>query len=329
MGSSADADVTSAALIEADPDTFRNSFNRCSFALTHALHRHPLFRLPRLAQLAETMLAAGDQRKFLALGGEVASAGSSFESMPRQARVARTIEGLASARNWVKLSSADSFDAEYRELLQQLLHEIARLSGCPLLEEITWSSLTVFLASPHIVTPYHIDHESNFLLQVAGAKDLFLFDCDDRLVLSEQTIESYYAGDYHAARYEPDLQSRARAYRLLPGAGAHHPPLAPHWVRNGDDPSVSVSIGFCMRPIDRRARVYQVNHYLRKLGLKPTPPGISAVRDRIKSASLGVLAKPNADNPFDIVYSGLNRLKALATPLSALRQARRHVGRSS
>lgn len=29
--------------------------------------------------------------------------------------------------------------------------------------------------------PYHMDHESNFLLQVAGEKDLYLFDCSDPL----------------------------------------------------------------------------------------------------------------------------------------------------
>jgi hypothetical protein len=43
---------------------------------------------------------------------------------------------------------------------------------------------------------------------------------------------------------------------MVPGVAAHHPPLAPHWVRNGAAVSVSVSIDFCMRAFDRRARVY-------------------------------------------------------------------------
>ena len=75
--------------------------------------------------------------------------------------------------------------------------------------------------------PYHLDHESNFLLQVAGEKDLYLFDCSDPLVLSERDIERYYLGDFHAARYRDELQPRAAAYRMVPGVAAHHPSLAP------------------------------------------------------------------------------------------------------
>ena len=310
-------------IVEADPGIFRERFNRASFSFAHALHRHPLFTLPRLARLAETMLAAGDKSKFLALGGEGASPGSAFESLPRQERFARTVEELGSSRNWVKLSSADAFDAEYRDLLAAILTELAPLSGRDLLKEITWSSLTVFLASPRIVTPYHIDHESNFLFQVAGEKDLFLFDSNDRTVLTELEIENYYAGDFRAARHKAELQDRATAYRLEPGVAAHHPPLSPHWVRNGDAPSVSVSIGFCMRPVDARAYVYQVNHYLRKLGLKPSPPGISPVRDRLKESALGVLSKSDPKDPNEILYSGLNRLKTLIAPLGYVRSALR------
>ena len=323
MQGSATHDSIGARLIDADPGVFRASFNRASFAFGHGLHREPLLALPRLAQLAETMLESGDRRKFLALGAEAAAAGSTFESLPRQERLARTIEELGRSHNWVKLSSAETFDPEYRELLATLLAQIARLSGRPLLEQITWSSLTIFLASPHIVTPYHIDHESNFLFQVSGEKDLYLFDWDDRVVLTETEIESYYAGDPHAARHKSELQHRARAYHLVPGVAAHHPPLSPHWVRNGAAPSVSVSIGFCMRPVDRRARVYQVNHYLRKLGLSPAPPGQSRLRDTLKSTGLGALSKSGADNPHDIIHSGLERLKRLAAPLSSVRRALR------
>ena len=315
------AKVAREGMLRADPVTFRNFFNRRSFALQHGLADHPLFTRPRLAQLAETMLAAGDTRKFLALGGESASAGGGFRGLPRQQRLARTVLELGESRNWVKLSSADAFDPEYRELLEQLLAELADLSGVALREQISWASLTVFLASPGIVTPYHMDHESNFLLQVAGEKDLYLFDRYDPDVLSEQDIERYYLGDPYAARYRNELQSRAAAYRMVPGAAAHHPPLSPHWVRNGSAVSVSVSIGFCLRPLDRHARVYQVNYYLRRLGLRPATPGTAPLRDRIKSAALGLLSDPGAATPDEILYSGLNRMRALAAPLKRVRRA--------
>ncbi len=307
-------------LLQADAAAFRLAFNRHSFTFAHALAAHPLFALPRLAQLAGTMLAAGDRCKFLALGGESASAASTFGSLPRAQRFASTIEELGTSRSWVKLSSADAFDAEYRALLARLLAELSELSGLDLDAETSWSSLTVFLASPGIVTPYHMDHESNFLLQVAGEKDLYLFDCNDPAVLSERDIERYYLGDFHAARYRDELQPRAAAYRMVPGVAAHHPSLAPHWVRNGGAVSVSVSVGFCMRALDRRARVYQVNHYLRRLGLHPAAPGRSALRDRVKSGALGLLSNRSAATPDEIIYSGLNRLRALTAPVARVRR---------
>lgn len=308
-------------MLQADAAAFRQAFNRRSFTFGHALAGHPLFTLPRLAQVAGTMLAAGDKRRFLALGGESASAASTFASMPRAQRVASTIEGLGTSRSWVKLSSTDVFDPEYRALLGRVLTELSQLSGIDLDAEMSWSSLTVFLASPRVVTPYHMDHESNFLLQVAGEKDLYLFDRNDPTVLSERDIERYYLGDFHAARYRDELQARAAAYQLVPGVAAHHPSLAPHWVRNGAEVSVSVSVGFCLRSVDRRARVYQVNHYLRRLGLHPAAPGRSALRDRVKSGALGLLSSRGATTPDEIIYSGLNRLRALSAPVARVRRA--------
>jgi hypothetical protein len=168
------------------------------------------------------------------------------------------------------------------------------------------------MASPGVVTPYHIDHESNFLLQVEGEKDVCLFDQDDRDVLSDTEIEKFYAGDAEAARYKPNLQDRGALFHLIPGSAVHHPPLAPHLVRNGDSVSVSVSIGFCTRTLDRRAKVYQVNSLMRRAGLRPAAPGQSNLRDRIKAAGLEMATSSNATSREDILFSGFRRL---TTPL--------------
>ena len=78
-----------------------------------------------------------------------------------------------------------------------------------------------------------------------------------------------------------------------------------------------------MRALDRRARVYQVNHYLRRLGLLPRPAasGGSALRDRVKSGALGLLSNRSAATPDESTYSGLNRLRALSSPLARVRRA--------
>ena len=41
----------------------------------------------------------------------------------------------------------------------------------------------IFVSSPGSVTPYHIDPERNFLLQVRGNKTMHMFDGSDRSLL--------------------------------------------------------------------------------------------------------------------------------------------------
>lgn len=298
-------------LIEADAAKFRLSLNRASFLFRHRLATHKLFELPQLVRLAERMLAQGQLSTFVVLGGQSASASSKISSMPAQRKLAEAVAQIADGKYWLKLSSADAADPDYKEVLDRILREIEELSGEPLHEQITWSALTVFLASPRMVTPYHIDHESNFLLQVRGEKDVSLFDQCDRSLLTEEEIEDFYIGNFEAAHYRESLQPRGTVYRLAPGLAVHNPPLGPHWVQNGDDVSISVSIGFCQRSLDRRARVYQVNRYLRRLGLKPNPPGVSRLSDGLKIRAVGLISKSNPTTPGEILLSGLDRLRAI------------------
>ncbi|HWM65639.1 MAG TPA: cupin-like domain-containing protein [Steroidobacteraceae bacterium] len=295
-------------LLEADAGQFRNNFNVRSFMFRHNMCGHPLFQLPRLATLAEEMVQRGDMKQFVALGGKESTVVTKFTAMPQERRLADTVRGLQDSSSWLKISSADVADPEYGAFLQEVLGEIEALSGVMLRREITWSALTIFLASPHVVTPYHIDHESNFLFQINGAKQVSLFDPNDRNLLPEDQIESFYSGNFQAAQYREEFQSRGTEYPLAPGMVVHNPPLGPHWVQNGTDVSVSVSIGFCMRSLDLRARVYQVNHYLRKAGLGPTPPGRSVLSDRLKIAGIGLVSKSNPTTPDEILFSGLSRL---------------------
>jgi hypothetical protein len=53
-------------------------------------------------------------------------------------------------------------------------------------------------------------------------------------------------------------------------------------VKNGDEVSVSFSVTFRSRRIAREAAVHWLNGKLRRYGLSPRPPGVSAARDRVK-----------------------------------------------
>jgi hypothetical protein len=119
------------------------------------------------------------------------------------------------------------------------------------------------------------------------ADDLFFkrfdFDRDDRDMLAEVEIERFWTVDNNAAVYKPVLQDRVTIFELTPGLGILIPVNAPHWVQN--DPQVSVSLNINFHYKDRLlADVYRANHWLRRMGLRPTPPHRSAALDRIKAA---------------------------------------------
>jgi hypothetical protein len=98
-------------------------------------------------------------------------------------------------------------------------------------------------------------------------------------------------------------------FNLKPGQAVHHPPLAPHWVRNGSYPTIAFSVGFCMKSIDVTPRVHQVNYYLRKLGMVPTPIGTAAWKDRAKIAALGLLSTRHPTTERETYGSGIDRLR--------------------
>ena len=310
-----------AGFIHADTDLFRK-VHKSGFAFRHRLASCKLFELPRLATAAEKILSEGDASKFVVLSGGEVTAGTKFTEMKPQELFADKVRRLADVGGWIKLSSLELVDQEYAEVLKSILGEIQDLSGQPLLDQITWSALTVFLSSPNVVTPYHIDHESNFLFQIRGEKDISLFDPDNRSILSEREIEEFYAGNFQAARFTEEVARFAQVHHLAPGIAVHNPPLGPHWVKNGNDISISVSIGFCLRSQDLKSHVYQVNHYLRKLGIHPNAPGRFAFSDRLKMAGIDWLSKSKPETHDEVLFSGLNRLRSLANPLQAVRRAK-------
>lgn len=282
---------------------FRDSFNRLPFIISHNLAEHPLFELPRLLELAKTLWAKTGRIVFFTDSPELDQGWN--RSKHRHASLVRAFSNIEETNSWILLKAIQE-DPEYQMVLTKCLTELEELTGVPLHKEITWMDAYVFIASPHTVTPYHIDHESNFLLQIHGEKEVNLFDPSDPFVLTDREIEQYYVGDLSAATYKRETQGKAKVFRISAGQGVHHPVRAPHWVRNGDDYSVALSVLFFMREFDLESRVYQANHYIRKLKMTPTPPGKSPLKDNVKIFFLGNLGH-KANNKSDVIRFGLRK----------------------
>lgn len=283
--------------------SFAVELNRHHFAFQHYLAGHPLFAIPQLLELHERILASGKRGGLAAWEAAQRSPGQKYGQLPKQEDIGEAVSKISEGRSLLRLSGAHEFDPRYEEIHHRILDEAGMLFGFALREKVTWSSMMILLSSPGVITPYHIDHQSNLLFQIQGEKDLWLFDHEDRTVLTDDEVERYYAGSVNAADYREALQPAAHRYRLTPGFGAHNPSLGPHWVKNGPSVSVSVSLNFSLGELEARARVYQMNRYLRRLGFSPRPPQHSVLRDRLKSETMKLLSKRHPKNLEELLDS--------------------------
>ncbi|WP_321928000.1 cupin-like domain-containing protein [Paraburkholderia guartelaensis] len=294
---------------------FKSNFNLHPFKFNHLLHESGLFEIPRIEEVALRMLEKNGNVR--AINFKNSSLDARFSAMPHSTRLKEAFASVHENDSWIKLTQAHLYDADYAQVLDTITAELEELSGYPLRSDITLVTMTLLVSSPNISTPFHIDHETNFLFQLQGSKDVCLFPATDRELVPDQEVERYYAGNFEAARYRRQLQSRGTIFRLNPGEVVHHPSLAPHWVKNDDNISVSISINYCMRSLEQRARVYQANYVLRMMGLKPLPPGVSPLRDSLKRKVISTLEHRHPKTFAEVVHSPVTRLKS---PLNAVRR---------
>lgn len=92
----------------------------------------------------------------------------------------------------------------------------------------------------------------NFLLQIRGRKTAQLGDPNDDQVMSPAECDHLFSHDEDARpTYRPALDALAMSFELEPGLGVHHPFIAPHLVRTGPQPSVSLAVTFRTPRSDR------------------------------------------------------------------------------
>ncbi|MGH7729035.1 MAG: transcriptional regulator [Vulcanimicrobiaceae bacterium] len=270
------------SLLEADPAPFR-AFDRRCFDFGHRLGDDPRFAPSRLLALAKTMSRTPGRVYYDA--GDVRIEQRWDQVAVCDVPVEGLLERIESAGAWIVLRDVDR-EPEYAPILDGCIAEIEALAGIDVGKLAKIRKAIIFINSPHRVSSYHIDRECNCLLQICGEKTVHVFDREDRDVLPEDEIERFWTVDNNAAVYKPQFESRANTFALVPGRGVHIPVNAPHWVQNGDQVSVSISINFHYH--DRLlADVYRANYWMRRLGLRPTPPRRSALRDGIKGSLYG------------------------------------------
>ncbi len=265
---------------------FKQKIEREAFSFSHLLNSSPLMEMPALRDLCGYITRCDG--KFHFENGEN-DVGAGFAAIPKKMTLLDAFDGL-DQKTLILLKSIH-IHPDYKKLLDEFLLEFSAVLGVDFFRRYKRPICTIIIASPERVTPYHIDDSENLLLQVHGSKKFFVFDGTDRDVISARELELYWGGrNYDVPRYSKEVQTKAIEYNLAPGLGVHVPTAFPHWVQNGGQISVAVSINFQQRKCDQ-SNVNWANYQLRKLGIKPYEFGRNNTLDSCKSAAVqGVFA---------------------------------------
>ncbi len=257
---------------------FKQQFNTKPFLFHHQLHLHELFGIPAIKKLAARLAKEKSPRGFLKLLNDPRRV--QWGSPDFEKAMAEAFDNIDSSGMRLKLSYIH-LEPEYGGILQQCCRELDELTSGELTRNFQNPLATLFISSPHEVTPYHVDSEANFLCQLYGEKVVYLFDGKDPDLVTNRDLEQYW-GAGHISLNEK-FRSRGVPFPLRPGLGVHHPVHFPHLVHNGRLPSVSLAVAFT--PVLEPSDVFQINYHLRRLGLRPKPPGESQRVDAAKRAS--------------------------------------------
>lgn len=264
---------------------FRAKFSQEPFLIRHDLEHHPLFEVPRLLQLSQTL----PENKIEYNAGNI-PVSIDYHKTPRNGLSAEeTIRRIEECKSWMVLKNVEA-DPAYAALLNECLSEIRPYTE-PIAPGMQIPQAYIFLSSPGSVTPYHIDPEHNFLLQVRGTKRIHMLDGRDRNILSETELEYFYGEVDRNLKFQNGIPEQVWKYDLTPGDGLHFPVTYPHWVKNGDAVSISFSITFRTPDLAKRRALYALNGRRRKQGKTPTPVGHNPTRDSLNWFSLRVQNK--------------------------------------
>lgn len=272
-------------ILQIDKLVFEERFPKKPFKINHELTNHPLFSIDNLLELAKTL-----PEDCVEYNEGNIPVNMDNRPSPRNGLSAEdTIRSIRDAHSWMVLKYIEK-NPQYCALLDQCLDQIKNWSE-DVVPGMCMRQGFIFLSSPNSATPFHVDPEHNFLLQIQGAKTVCLFDPTDSVVISEADIERGLFGKNRNLNYVDSYQDRGEMHELLPGEGLHFPVAAPHWVKNGPEVSISFSITFRSRFSERDSILRSFNAGLRNRGREPSRIGVSPLTDNLKYLSYRVIGR--------------------------------------
>ncbi|HEY4303117.1 MAG TPA: cupin domain-containing protein [Gemmatimonadaceae bacterium] len=255
-------------------------------AIKHDFHQHPLMQLDELEKLANKLMPLGGCR-FIEPGTKIKSAFKHGDKHPDGREISEVFRRLEEPGSWIALYNVER-DPAYAKFVQDALESVKHLIDRQEPGMFNAQGF-MFISAPPSVTPFHIDRENNFWLQIRGHKTMSVWNADNRHVVSGEHVERFIVTkSLEHVKLNDAYRPFALERDFAPGDGVYFPSTAPHattseasWVTPGDGISISIGIVFYTSVTQKHANIHAWNRVLRKIGMNPKFPGASAL-DAIK-----------------------------------------------
>jgi hypothetical protein len=260
--------------LDCGPGFDRHLAQRMPATFRHSLAGHPALEHDAIAELAgllgEELVTCETAVKPLVYADGAPEPG-------RVQRAADVVRNLDSNKSWLTLLNIEN-QSTYRRLVDDLLDGAARRAGIdpPTLRRRMGF---IFASSPHSVTGAHFDVEHSLLLQLRGRRALSFGEFTDQ-ASRDNEVARYWQGSFGKLTTMP---TPSHDLTIGPGDGVYIPPYRPHWLSNGEDVSLSLTLTFFTRENETESLVQAFNGHLRRLGVSPRREGESAIRDAAKA----------------------------------------------
>jgi hypothetical protein len=253
--------------------------------LRHRLQGHPLLTLEALVALSQRIrpVDAEYNRADLPIGVDPAATPGNGLS------AAETIRSIERCGSWMVLKFIEQ-DPAYRGLLDEALAPLRPLVGAVTGEMLKTEGF-IFISSPGAVTPFHFDPEHNILLQIRGSKTMTVFPAGDEELAGGEQHEAFHQGGHRNLPWQDAFAARGEPFPLAPGDAIYVPVKAPHWVKNGPEPSISLSITWRSEWSFHEEYAHGFNRLLRRAGLTPSLPRPFPAKNLAKSAAYRAFRK--------------------------------------
>jgi hypothetical protein len=293
---------SSAPWLVFDEREFRAAYNERPFLVRHRLAEHPLFEFGALAALCRRLPPDQVRYRFGVVPSD-AEFDTSLQRFRGDLTLDEALERMEERQAYIAVYNAET-DPVYGPVIEGFLGEIAAQTE-RIEPGLNWYSTYIFITARDSVTPYHMDREMNFLLQIRGGKTVKLWDPRDNEIMTPAQKDQLLS-EKHEPRppYKPSFERKAMTFELAPGLGVHHPFIAPHLVRTGQALSISLAITFRTRRSDTWTDAHRFNHRLRsRVGVAPGAVGQLGVVDATKAGLVRLarqarrILQPTRDEP--------------------------------